>query len=81
MDTEKGSSEAATNYNSNDTNAREIWQDSEEMTESSLGKAVAQRAVYGSSQPRRRRRKVRNIDNRRLPSRLSKVSIADELEN
>lgn len=81
MDTEKGSSEAATNDSSNDINAREIWQDNEEITECSLGKAVAQRAVYRSRQRRTRHRRVRNIDNRRLPSRLSKVSIADEHEN
>lgn len=81
METEEGSGIATTNYVSNETDAAEMWQHTAEITESGVGKAVARRAVYGSSQPRRRGRKVRIIDNKTRPSRLSKVSLADEPEN
>ena len=78
METEEGG-EIGT---SNETDAAEMWQHTGEiLTESSVGKAVARRAVYGSSQPRRRGTRLRNIHNNRRPSRLSKVSLADELEN
>lgn len=80
MDTEKGSSEVAINYSSNESDAPRGWPDGGEISEHSLGKVVAHRAVYGSIQ-RRRGRRARNIDTRRLPSRLSKVSLADEHEN
>ncbi|CAN4093011.1 unnamed protein product [Withania somnifera] len=44
-----------------------------------LGKALAHRAVFGSGSRRGRARKVRNTnDLKTLPSRLSKVSLADE---
>ncbi|KAL3625989.1 hypothetical protein CASFOL_029538 [Castilleja foliolosa] len=56
---------------------------SEEETEidSALGKAIARRAVFGSSQHKRRGARLRNSDAKKLPSRLSKVSIADKLED
>lgn len=47
-----------------------------------LGKALAHRAIFGSSSRRGRARKVRNMnDLKTLPSRLSKVSLADEGQN
>lgn len=58
-----------------------------ETTSSSsrLGKAVAHRAVYGPNMSRRqgKSRKVRNqlfVDNKTLPSRLSRVSVADDYD-
>lgn len=81
MDTEKGSSEVTINISSNESDAPGGWPDDGETSEHSLGKAVARRAVYGSIQRRRRGRRAREIDTRRLPSRLSKVSLADEHEN
>ncbi|KAL2535256.1 hypothetical protein Fot_16647 [Forsythia ovata] len=52
-----------------------------EKAESHLGKAIAHRAVYGSGQRRGRSTRLRNNNVKTLPSRLSKVSIADEPEN
>lgn len=47
-----------------------------------LGKALAHRAVFGSGSRRGRARKARNMnDLKTLPSRLSKVSLADEDQN
>ncbi|KAH0634051.1 hypothetical protein KY284_036837 [Solanum tuberosum] len=47
-----------------------------------LGKALAHRAVFGSGSRRGRARKVRNMNDLKiLPSRLSKVSLADEDQN
>lgn len=44
-----------------------------------LGKALAHRAVFGSGSRRGRARKVRNMnDLKTLPSRLSKVSLAED---
>ncbi|KAF5738749.1 hypothetical protein HS088_TW13G01650 [Tripterygium wilfordii] len=52
-------------------------------TNITLGKALAQRALYGSQPPRRRAkgRKVANTGAGLLPSRLSKVSLADNPED
>lgn len=52
-----------------------------EKAESHMGKAIAHRAVYGSSHRRARSTRLRNNNVKTLPSRLSKVSIADEPEN
>lgn len=79
MDAEQGSSDVAINISSNESDAPGGWPDDGETSEQ--GKAVARRAVYGSIQRRRRGRRAREIDTRRLPSRLSKVSLADEHEN
>ncbi|XVF22130.1 hypothetical protein REPUB_Repub12eG0147400 [Reevesia pubescens] len=50
-----------------------------ESTKFHFSKALAHRAVYGSSSRRGTgSRKVRNNDARILPSRLSKVSLADD---
>ncbi|PHT86016.1 hypothetical protein T459_08122 [Capsicum annuum] len=47
-----------------------------------LGKALAHRAVFGAGSRRGRARKVRNMnDLKTLPSRLSKVSLANEDQN
>ncbi|CAI9781078.1 unnamed protein product [Fraxinus pennsylvanica] len=56
-------------------------QKSREKAESHMGKAIAHRAVYGSSHRRGRSARLRNNIVKTLPSRLSKVSIADEPEN
>ncbi|KAJ0112085.1 hypothetical protein Patl1_00921 [Pistacia atlantica] len=48
---------------------------------SDLGKTLAHRAVYGTSSRRGGSRKERTNDVRTLPSRLSKVSLADDTEN
>ncbi|KAK4355635.1 hypothetical protein RND71_024606 [Anisodus tanguticus] len=47
-----------------------------------LGKALAHRAIFGLGGRRGGARKVRNMnDLKTLPSRLSKVSLADEAQN
>ncbi|KAL0418875.1 UNVERIFIED_CONTAM: hypothetical protein Sradi_1301000 [Sesamum radiatum] len=79
MATETASHEVSLNCHQNE--APESSQNSGERTDSCLGKALALRAVYGPSHRRRRGRWVRNNDAKKLPSRLSKVSIADEPEN
>ncbi|KAF5737035.1 hypothetical protein HS088_TW14G01191 [Tripterygium wilfordii] len=47
------------------------------ITNNSPGKALAQRALYGPHHRRAKGRKVANTGARSLPSRLSKVSLAD----
>ncbi|KAI5599194.1 hypothetical protein BDE02_02G182100 [Populus trichocarpa] len=46
-----------------------------------FGKALAHRALYGSSSRHGGSRKARSSDVKTLPSRLSKVSLADDTEN
>ncbi|KAG6785059.1 hypothetical protein POTOM_010782 [Populus tomentosa] len=46
-----------------------------------FGKALAHRALYGSSSRHGGSRKARSSDVKTLPSRLSKVSVADDTEN
>lgn len=53
--------------------------DSKERRKSNFGKALAHRALYGSSS--RRARKDTTSNARTLPSRLSKVSLADDTES
>lgn len=53
--------------------------DSKEQRKSSFGKALAHRALYGSSSRRGRKDTTNNA--RTLPSRLSKVSLADDTES
>ncbi|GFP80625.1 hypothetical protein PHJA_000205800 [Phtheirospermum japonicum] len=73
---------ASNEIHGNQKDAPESSQNSsEEETDSGLGKAIARRAVYGSSHRKRRGTRLRNSDAKKLPSRLSKVSIADKLEN
>ncbi|KAJ4722070.1 hypothetical protein OWV82_005633 [Melia azedarach] len=48
---------------------------------SSFGKALARRALSGSHHRRGHGRKVANTGARLLPSRLSKVSLAEETES
>nr|GMD26791.1 hypothetical protein A4A49_04505 [Ipomoea batatas] len=70
-----------TTYNDDEGGAQERHDDSDETRrpEYHLGKALAHRAIYGSR--RGRGRKTRSTDNKSPPSRLSKVSSADEAEN
>lgn len=90
MATEKATCGAAETYNSN--GCHEQCDDGEtrqqDHTKAStdeyrlLGKALAHRAVFGSGNRRGRGRKVRNMnDLKTLPSRLSKVSLADQDQN
>ncbi|KAF5198078.1 Heparan-alpha-glucosaminide n-acetyltransferase [Thalictrum thalictroides] len=53
----------------------------ESMPQSHVGRSVAQRALYGSNRRRIGNRKGTNNDKRSLPSRLSKVSLADNATN
>lgn len=53
--------------------------DSKEQRKSNFGKALAHRALYGSSSRRGRKDTTNNA--RTLPSRLSKVSLADDTES
>ncbi|CAK9147408.1 unnamed protein product [Ilex paraguariensis] len=73
--------EGSGTYNgSNQDNSAERLPTSKERAEYYLGKAIARRAVYGSSRGRGSR-KVKTNDVRMLKSRLSRVSLADETEN
>lgn len=79
MASEKEASEASDAYT---TAPPEGLGDNKARPESSLSKAVAHRAVYGSNGGRPgRSKKGRNRDLKVLPtSRLSKVSLADQTE-
>ncbi|KAL3531517.1 hypothetical protein ACH5RR_010839 [Cinchona calisaya] len=82
---QKATSEVCEAYcSSNHTaSACERSEDNKARTESSLSKALAHRALDGSNinGRRGRTRKVRNCEELKvLPSRLSKVSLADETE-
>lgn len=61
--------------------ASERLDDEKDRPESSLCKALAHRAIYGSNNSRRgRSRSIKNQVLKVLPSRLSKVSLSDETE-
>lgn len=64
-----------------DSSEQQTPQHRNESKKSNLGKAVARRAVYGTSGRRGGSRKERTNDVKTLPSRLSKVSLADDTEN
>ena len=81
MATEKGNGELISDGSFNmqdDSIAQQYSSNSKQSENGHLGKAVAYRAVYGSySSSRSGTRNARNSDARMLPSRLSKVSVAD----
>lgn len=68
----------------NDDDERHDDSDETRRPEYQLGKALAHRAIYGSGSGGRRRgrgRNARSTDNKSPPSRLSKVSSADDTQN
>lgn len=66
----------------NSSNQENYTTRSTETAESQLVKTLAQRALHGSSRHHRTgRRRIRNNDVGPLPSRLSKVCLADKTEN
>ncbi|OAY61892.1 hypothetical protein MANES_01G225100v8 [Manihot esculenta] len=62
----------------NESNQQNITEPS--ANSKGFAKALAHRAVYGSSSRGAGSRKVRNNDVKTLPSRLNRVSLADEAE-
>ncbi|KAJ4727762.1 hypothetical protein OWV82_000807 [Melia azedarach] len=85
MATEKAKAEVSDNYNDSiqDTSmGQQQAPDGKEPRKSNFGKALAHRALYGSGSRHAGSRKERTNDaSRTLPSRLSKVSLADDTEN
>ncbi|EEF47303.1 conserved hypothetical protein [Ricinus communis] len=83
MATEKANAEVSnTHTDGNQEKSAESSSNSKEFTAPPrFGKALAHRALYGSSSRRAGSRKVRDNDTRTLPSRLSNVSLADDEEN
>ncbi|XVF72701.1 hypothetical protein PTKIN_Ptkin12aG0141400 [Pterospermum kingtungense] len=79
MATEKSNANDQTQSYCNEENSTERSASSKESDKFHFSKALAHRAVYGSSSRRGiGGRKVRINDARTLPSRLSKVSLADD---
>ncbi|KAB2052628.1 hypothetical protein ERO13_A12G127000v2 [Gossypium hirsutum] len=79
MATEKANADETQSYDTED-NFGDRSTASQESTKFQLSKALARRAVYGPSSRRGsgNRRVQTNADPRTLPSRLSKVSLADD---
>ncbi|KAK2649586.1 hypothetical protein Ddye_017075 [Dipteronia dyeriana] len=78
MATEKGKAEVSDTHNDSiQSNSSEQPPGRKEPRKPNFGKALAHRAVYGSGTRRAGSRKDRTNDVRTLPSRLSKVSLAD----
>ncbi|GFZ04556.1 hypothetical protein Acr_17g0001280 [Actinidia rufa] len=77
MATEKANAEIS---GSSEGNSAERSLNTKETGQSHLGRALVHRALYGSSSRRGGRRKVRAIETRTSPSRLSRVSLADETQ-
>lgn len=79
MATEKANADQTRSYDTED-NFGDPSTASQESTKFQLSKALARRAVYGPGSRRGSgNRRVRtNADPRTLPSRLSKVSLADD---
>lgn len=70
---------SSSDHDEGDERLKESGDKSPEIEFSRMGKALAHRALYGSNTNRRgKSRKFRNQDIKTLPSRLSKVSLADE---
>lgn len=79
MSTEKASVDISDTNNGSNEESERMEPRTNEMA--NLGKAIAHRALHGSGR-RRARRVIRNNDAARvLPSRLSRVSLADENES
>ncbi len=78
MATENANAEVShTQSSSTKDNSTEQSPNSKQSTTTHFGKALAYRAVYGSSSRRTGSRKVTTNDLKSLPSRLSKVSLAE----
>ncbi|KAK9282245.1 hypothetical protein L1049_005159 [Liquidambar formosana] len=79
MATEKANAEVSNTYSGSSQDISvERSPGNKESAYHHLGKALAHRALHGSSSRHTGSRKVRTNDVRMLPSRLSKVSLADE---
>ncbi|TXG63338.1 hypothetical protein EZV62_010332 [Acer yangbiense] len=82
MATEKGKAEVSDTYSDSiQSNSSEQPPNRKESRKPNFGKALAHRAVYGSGTRRAGSRKDRTNDARTLPSRLSKVSLADYIDD
>ena len=84
MASEKGNAEVSDTHSSSiQANTSEQSSKSKQSEEPHFGKALAHRALYGASSSGRRSggRKLRVNDVKAQPSRLSKVSLADNEEN
>lgn len=78
MATEKANAEVSqTPSSSTQDNSTDQSENSKQSATPYFGKALAHRALYGSSSRRSGSRKVRTSDVKSLPSRLSKVSLAE----
>lgn len=60
------------------SNNQAVQPNTKSASNSNVGKAVARRAVSGSQHRKSKGRKVANSSARMLPSRLSKVSLAED---
>lgn len=79
METEKASADHNQPYNNEQNSTERSVSTTQDSTKFHLSKALARRAVYGSSGRRGNgNRKARGNDARALPSRLSKVFLADD---
>lgn len=78
MATEKANAEVSqTPSSSTQDNSTEQSENSKQSATPYFGKALAHRALYGSGSRSSGSRKVRTNDVKSLPSRLSKVSLAE----
>ncbi|KAJ4838638.1 hypothetical protein Tsubulata_004231 [Turnera subulata] len=83
MATEKGAANVESSGTDNDSikgSSIPASPNSEGFPTPRFGKALAHRALYGSGSRQGGGRKARANDARALPSRLSKVSLADDTE-
>lgn len=80
-ETEKAEVSEAQNDSSNHESFSVQLSDKRESRKSNFGRMLAHRALFGSSSRREGSRNGRTSDVRMLPSRLSKVSLADDAEN
>ncbi|KAB2021467.1 hypothetical protein ERO13_D07G131300v2 [Gossypium hirsutum] len=79
METGKAFADHNQSYNTEQNSTERSISSTQDSTKFHLSKALARRAVYGSSSRRGTgNRKVRGNDARALPSRLSKVSLAED---
>ncbi|TYH10060.1 hypothetical protein ES288_A07G147900v1 [Gossypium darwinii] len=79
METEKAFADHNQSYNTEQNSTERSISSTQDSTKFHLSKALARRAVYGSSSRRGTgNRKVRGNDARALPSRLSKDSLAED---
>ncbi|MBA0605048.1 hypothetical protein Godav_017662 [Gossypium davidsonii] len=79
METGKAFADHNQSYNTEQNSTERSISSTQDSTKFHLSKALARRAVYGSSSRRGTgNRKVRGNDARALPGRLSKVSLAED---